>query len=48
MHVLSWRSEVRVPEGKTVVLARVGRDEHGRRRELVILLSAQVSRPKAK
>jgi hypothetical protein len=42
------RSIVRVPQGKTIVVARVGREEQGRRREMVILLSAQVCKLKAK
>ena len=48
VHQMLSRSIVRVPDGKTVLVARIGREEHGRRRELVILLSAQVSEPKAK
>ncbi len=44
----SWKVvqvEVGVPAGKTIVVARVGREEHGRLHELVMLLSAKVAGP---
>jgi len=48
IHQMLSRSVVRVPAGKTVVVVRAGREERGRGRELVILLSARVVEPKGK
>jgi hypothetical protein len=46
--IIGCREVVRVAAGKTVVVARAGREEQGRRRELVILLSAHILELKAK
>jgi hypothetical protein len=48
IHRVVSRSIVRVPKGKSVVVARLDGEERGRRGELVILLSARVAEPKAK
>jgi hypothetical protein len=42
LHQASSRNTVRIPDGKTVMVAGASREAGGRRRELVILLSAQV------
>lgn len=47
MHSIGSRSVVRVPDGKTVVVARLGSVAGGRHRELIILLSAHVTKAKA-
>jgi hypothetical protein len=47
IHSIVSRSIVRVPDGKTVVVARMGSVEGGRHRDLIILLSAQVTKSKA-
>ena len=44
IHSIVSRSTVRVPSGKTVVVARMSTAAGGRNRELVILLSAQVAK----
>jgi len=44
IHTTVWRGMVRVPDGKTVAVAKVDRDVYGRHRRLIVFLSAQVVR----
>jgi len=47
VHTMVSRSVVRVPDGKTVAVAKVDRDVYGRRRGLIVFLSAQVVQAKS-
>lgn len=46
IHKMLSQSIVRVPDGKTVLIAKVSRDVGARRRELIVFLSAQVVKGK--